>query len=155
MPNPLRFDIVPHAGIGPVRLGATLAGADAALAKVPGAGARRSRSPTVHSYFDAALQIELGQSSTVQFIGISDHPKVLACYAGRDVFDLAAPDLFALIASNERRGRHRYRGAEYLFRDQVVTVYEADEQYDRKGKRSRPVFGQVGIGSAEYVESLP
>lgn len=149
MANLHQFDLVPHVGLGPLHLGMTVAEADAAIGTLPGAGTRSSRG-SLHYFFDAALQFELGKSGRIQFIGLADHPQILCRYRGQDVFDIPAPDLFALIASQEKQ-THKYRSAEYVFPDQIVTLYEADEQYDRKGNESRPIWGQVGLGNAEYL----
>src|SRR5215218_7954230 len=133
MSKPLQFEIVPHIGIGPVRLGMSQAEVDAVLAPLPGALPAISKSKEVRCYFQASLQIDFGESGTAQFIGVSSNADLLCLYDGRDVFDLAAPELFALIASHERTQTHTYSPLEYTFPDQVVTLYEADEQYDRKG----------------------
>jgi hypothetical protein len=155
MSKPLQFEIVPHIGIGPVRLGMLPAEVDAVLAPLPGALPTISKSKEVRCYFQASLQIEFSQSGTAQFIGVSNHADLLFLYHGRDVFDLPAPELFALIASHERAQTHTYSPLEYTFPDQVVTLYEADEQYDRKGNRTRAVYAEVGIGSSEYVVAIP
>lgn len=105
------FDLVPRVGIGPLRLGMTLAEADAAVGGLPGAKARTSLN-SVYYFFDAALQFELGRSGRVQFIGLSQHALIACRYHGQDVFDIAAPDLFALIAANDG-GEHHYRSGEY------------------------------------------
>jgi hypothetical protein len=150
----LQFDIEPHVGIGPVRLGMSPTEVDSALARIAGAFPTFKKSEHVQCFFEASLQIEYGDSGAVQFIGVSSHPDLLCRYDGRDVFDLAAPDLFALIASHERSRNHTYSPLEYLFPDQVVTLYDADEQYDRKGNYSRPVFAEVGVGNAEYRAAI-
>ena len=98
MADPHVFDLVPHVGIGPLRLGMTLAEADAAMGSLPGAG-RRTSLRSLHYFFDAAMQFELGDSNTIQFIGLANDPGILCRYEGQDVFDIAAPDLFALVAS--------------------------------------------------------
>jgi hypothetical protein len=152
MATPNVLDLVPHVGIGPLHLGMTTAEADEALRTLPGAGARKSHR-SAHYFFDAALQFGLGESGRIQFIGLAEHPQVLCRYHGHDVFDTPAPELFALIAARES-AKHVYQAAEYLFPDQVVTLYEADEQYDRKGKESRPIWGQVGVGNAEYLAAV-
>jgi hypothetical protein len=154
MTTPHHFDIIPHVGIGPVRLGMSLAEVDAALAPLPGALPVYKKSEHGRCFFRASLQIEFGNSGTVQFIGVSNDPDLLCVFEGRDVFDLSAPDLFALIASRERTQTHHYSPLEYLFPDQIVTLYEADEQYDRKGGGTRPVFAEVGVGNAEYLAAI-
>jgi hypothetical protein len=103
MAMPYEIEIVPHRGIGPLRLGMTVAEADAAVGAFGDAGVRRSRGAR-HWYFDAALEFELGGSGRVQFIGVANHPKLACRYHGHDVFDTPAPELFALIAA-ERRER--------------------------------------------------
>ena len=152
MVTPNVLDLVPHVGIGPLHLGMTVAEADEALRPLVGAGVRKSHW-SVNYFFDAALQFELGESGRIQFIGLAEHPKVLCRYHGHDVFDTPAPELFALVAARES-GRHLYRDAEYLFPDQIVTLYEADEQYDRKGNKSRPIWDQVGVGNSEYLAAI-
>ena len=152
MVKPHEFDLVPHVGIGPLHLGMTIAEADAAVGPLAGAGARGSRR-SVHLFFDAALQFEVGASGRIQFIGLADHPRVLCRYRGQDVFDTPAPELFALMAAHEN-STHQYRSAGYLFPDQVITLYQADEQYDRKRNGSRPVWGQVGVGNGEYMAAV-
>ncbi|MCO6047857.1 hypothetical protein NG895_28460 [Aeoliella sp. ICT_H6.2] len=151
MPAPIQFDIVPHIGIGPVHLGMTPDAVEAAVGSVPGALPRLAKGRKTHCYFKAALQVSFGESGLVNFIGVSGTPLLECRYEDRDVFDLPAPELFALIASRERSGRHDYSAAEYVFPEQIVTLYEADEQYDRKGGESRPVFAEVGVGNAEYL----
>lgn len=146
------FDVLPHIGIGPVHLGMTVKEADASLRKVAGAGAREPIR-SLHYYFDAALQFELGDSGRIQFIGLAHSPRILCQYRGHDVFDTAARDLFKLIAEHERR-KPRFRSDEFLFEDQIITLYDADEQYDYKGKETRPVWGQIGVGNAEYLKAL-
>ena len=150
------FELVPYLGVGPLHLGITLADANASVGRLvgatPSATPDRSRG-TLHHFFDAAFQFELGDFGRVHFVGVAHHPRLLCRYEGRDVFDLPAPRLFALVASREA-GTHRYRSDEYLFPDQIVTLYEADERHDPKGGRSRPVWGQVGVAKADYVRAV-
>jgi hypothetical protein len=152
METPNVLDLVPHVGIGPLHLGMTVAEADEALRALAGAGVRKSHRST-HGFFDGALQFELGKSGRIQFIGVAEHHMVLCRYDGHDVFDTPAPELFALITAHET-GKHQYKSVEYLFPDQIVTLYEADEQYDRKGKESRPIWGQIGVGNKEYLAAI-
>src|SRR4051812_4911659 len=93
-----RFDIVPHVGIGPVRLGMLLVEVEAALAALSGAMPGVDKSSAVRCFFGASLQVEFGRStSRAQFIGVSNNSHLLCLFKGQDVFDLAAPELFKLI----------------------------------------------------------
>lgn len=146
---PLLFDLVPHVGIGPVRLGMTLAEVQAVLATLPNVGQRASRG-NLHYAFDASLQFELGVRDTIHFIGLASHPRIVCRYLGHDVFDTPAAKLFNLIASREPSAHH-YRDTEYVFPEQGITLYEADEQYDKRQAGKRMIWGQVGVGTAEFI----
>jgi hypothetical protein len=154
MAVPHQFDIMPHVGIGPVALGATPEAVEAAVGTLERALPRFDKGRTTRCYFETALQVSFGISGLVEFIGVSDSMSLLCLYEGRDVFDLPGTALFALIASREQGGGHTYDPSEYLFPDQILTLYEAAEQYDRRGGGSRPVFGQVGVGNAEYLSAV-
>lgn len=102
-------------------------------------------------FCDNALQVE-HDDGTASFIGIASHRDILCTYCGVDVFDLPAERLFRLIASDERVPPE-FDPQEFCFSDQIVTVWEADEQYDYKGGHARRVYGQVGIGDARYLRA--
>lgn len=146
------LDISPHQGIGPVCLGDSRCVARDALAAI-GFPLESSNGPT--DYFgQAAIQTECDEQGLVWFIGLSQSEQYLARYQGVDVFALAAAELFLLIASADDSGAHEYTDSEYLFPGQIITLWDADEQYDRQGNEMRPVWAQVGIGNPAYVEAV-
>ncbi|MEL6703265.1 MAG: hypothetical protein AAFU38_10230 [Bacteroidota bacterium] len=144
------FEIVPHHGIGPILLGMTPAEARAAMA--PHGGLQASHGDVDYFLTDNALQVEYegGQAS---FIGASHSRDVAFAFRGIDPFDTAARMLFRHIASFES-GAHRFDRAEYRFPDQIVTLWEADRQYDYRGGERRLVYAQVGVGSAAYLAAI-
>ncbi|MCE4068629.1 MULTISPECIES: hypothetical protein [Pseudomonas] len=146
------LEISPHQGIGPVCLGDTRAMARDALAAA-GFPLESSNGPT--DYFcQAAIQAECDEQGLVWFIGISQNERYLARYQGVDVFSLSAGELFSLIASTDDSGAHEFTDSEYLFPGQIITLWDADEQYDRQGNETRPVWAQVGIGNSAYAEAI-
>lgn len=146
------LDISPRQGIGPVCLGDTRSMARDALAAI-GFVLESSNGPT--DYFcQAAIQTECDEQGFVWFIGISQSEHYLARYQGVDVFSLAAGELFALVAAADGSGVHEYTDNEYLFPGQILTLWDADEQYDRQGNETRPVWAQVGIGNPAYIEAV-
>jgi hypothetical protein len=146
------FDISPRQSIGPVCLGDSRSVARDALAAI-GFPLESSNGPT--DYFgQAAIQTEYDEQGLVWFIGLSQSEQYLARYQGVDVFALAADELFSLIASADDSGAHEFTDSEYLFPGQIITLWDADEQYDRQGNETRPVWAQVGIGNPAYVEAV-
>jgi hypothetical protein len=105
-------------------------------------------------YFDDAMQLEYGEDDRCDFIGASRHPALLVMFDAVDVFETEARALFALMASREHDpARHPYNGDQYVFPTTGLTVWGADSQVDATGAR-RWIFGQVGVGSARYLEEL-
>ena len=146
------LEISPHQCIGPICLGDTRAMARDALAAV-GFPLESYNGPK--DYFcQAAIQTECDEHGFIWFIGLSQSERYLARYRGVDVFALPAGELFSLIASADDSGAHEFNDSEYLFPGQIITLWDADEQYDRQGNETRPVWAQVGIGNADYVEAV-
>jgi hypothetical protein len=156
MDTPIRFEIVPHQGIGPVRLGMNRTEVEAALAPFPGAlpSNPKRKGSRVQCYYRGSLQVEFTAAGTASFIEVSNDSAFLSLYNGHDVFDLPAPDLFSLFAADDHAGPHQYNSSEYLFPDLIVSLWEADNQYDRKGGYSRPLYATVGVGNADYLAAI-
>ncbi|MCC4605644.1 hypothetical protein [Xanthomonas campestris] len=143
------FDLIPRVSAGPVILGSSRTEAHAALATL---GFTLESSHGRSDYFcEAAIQIEYGPEDRIWFVGLSCHERFTVQYKGANVFALAAPDLFALVAASETSESHAYASHEYFFQDQIFTLWDADEQYDRLGNETKPVWAQVGLGNQDYA----
>ena len=146
------IDLIPHSGAGPILLGNSRVQAHEALSAL---GFPLEHSRGLLDYFcEASIQIEYSPDERVWFIGLSCHKRFTVQYQGKNVFALAAPDLFALLAASENSGPHTYVSYEYFFPDQIITLWDADEQYDCLGNESKPVWAQVGIGGQDYAAAI-
>ncbi|MFA3789770.1 hypothetical protein AB6T38_01490 [Aliiglaciecola sp. SL4] len=70
-------------------------------------------------------------------------------YENIDVFDVDGVNLFHAIAVNESKS-HMFNEFEYVFPDQIITLWEMEEQYDYLGNHKLKVCAQVGIGTKSY-----
>ena len=145
----LEMKIEPHVGIGPVKLGATRSAARAALAEI---GMALEMSRETMDYFPG-IQVEY-TSDLVSFIGVSWNRSYIATYRGVNVFDLPADDLFSSVALHDKFGDHTFNTYDYVFPNQILTLWDANEQYDRTGKESRTVWAQVGLGNDVYLGAV-
>ncbi len=129
-------------GVGPIKLGTSREEARETLAK---AGYPLCASHNGLDYFcENSIQLEY-ENEMVRFIGISDHTEIECMYNEIDVFNLKATDLFQAVAKNEPVIPHEKPGETCFFPHQGINLWEADNQYDRRGGYSRPVYAQVGI----------
>ena len=101
-------------------------------------------------YFDSCLQIEF-ENDLVDFIGVSQNENYQLMLGGIDVFDVEGIILFNAISANEQES-HSFNESEYIFPDQIVTLWDMDEQYDYLGNHKRKVWAQVGIGTKSYLK---
>ena len=146
------LNLVPHSGAGPVLLGSSRGQAREALLAL-GFPLEWSRDST--DYFcESAIQTDCGPDDRVSFIGLSCHERFTVEYQGKNVFALSAPEVFALISASESSDSHTYEDYEYCFPDQIITLWDADEQYDRLGNESQPVWAQVGMGDQAYAAAI-
>ena len=146
------LEIAPLQGVGPVRLGSSRTDAREALSDL-GFSLESSRGAT-DFFCDSSIQVECGPDDQVWFIGISSSDRFTAQFQGKDIFALAAPDFFALAAASDSSGPHSYKATEYCFPNQIITLWDADEQYDRQGNETRPVWAQVGVGNSSYAAAV-
>jgi hypothetical protein len=142
--------IVPHAGIGPFRLGGTRADIRAAAASLRLAA---SGQHAESDYFaEESVQVEYDAAGKAQFIGVAPLPgSHRARFAGLDVADTEAGELFARIAEAEG-GTHAFEADGYLFPKQILLLWAADRENDRlrSGSAARLIWGQVGVGTEAY-----
>lgn len=146
------LEICPLVGVGPLRLGVERSRARDALSAL---GFHLESSRGASDFFcDHAIQVEYSPDGVVWFIGISASERFMAFYLGHDVFDLPAQDLFTLAAAADNSGVHGFSSQEYCFPKQILTLWDADEQYDRKGNEERLVWAQIGVGSSGYAAAV-
>jgi hypothetical protein len=145
----IRFEFRPHSGFGPILLGSLQ---NEVRASMEAAGFPPQATHGESDYFcGSAVQVEYTDGRAT-FIGISSCGDFDAVYRGINVFDLPAKEVFDLMAACEPSGAHIFDEYEHYFPDQVMTLWNADTQYDQIRDESRLVWAQVGIGNAEYAE---
>lgn len=138
----IELDIKVGIGAGPLRLGTTRQQTRVLMNNL---GYPLEAEEGALDYFcENAIQLEY-KGDLVRFIGISDHKEIECTYHGQDMFDIDAKELFSLVAKNEPITPQESPGETYFFSHQGINLWEADEQYDRKGGYTRPVYAQVGI----------
>jgi len=147
----IRLQLVPHDGLGPLKLGAARAAVRAAAAAAGlAAGEAHAESD---SFADDTVQVDYDAAGRALFIGIAPLPAVhRAVLLGLDCADTPAADLFRAVSAAEGGAAAAFDADGHLFPRQIVALWAADEQFDliAPGGRRRPIWGQVGIGTPAY-----
>ena len=106
-----------------------------------------------HAYLDNSLCVEFDQSDRASFIGIAPHGDIRVLHQGLDVFSVSAEDLFEHLKRKHGIEDLAYDADDLLLPDQILTLWQADPQYDLVGERF-PVWGQIGVGSPDYLRKV-
>ncbi len=152
----MEFVLTPLTCIGPFSLGARRAELRDAVRAV---GFELHSERGSSDYFaKVAIQVEYDDAGCAWFIGANSTPQFRLLFHGIDLFDTDATEVFELFCQSEGGPAPPYGDGGYTFPKQIVTLWEADEQYDRvrefSGGRSRPIWGQIGVGSAGYLTAI-
>jgi len=140
--------IICHDSIGPIKLGASRQEIRRVLEE-HGIAFKLSRK-TIVFFCDASISVEY-KEDTAGFIGVSFHSSYKCTYHGVNVFDTPAEEIFSLMAASEGNGSiHKFDDCGYVFPKQILSLWEADSQYDYLGGEIRPIWANIGIGDARY-----
>jgi hypothetical protein len=150
------FRIIPGHGVGPIKFGMSRGEVYAALEAIPGARDGYSPRETMDYFFNAGLEVEYDDRGQVQFVGTQYHASCGCVFEleGIDPFDTPAAELFNILARMDGVPGHEFNALEYIFPRIIATLFEADPQYDYVGGGSREIYGQVGVGNADYLEAI-
>lgn len=148
----MRFEIEPHVGIAPIRFGMSRADVVWEMTKI-GGGNPVAKSNGIDCFFNNAFQVSY-RDGTVEFIEVYNEPDHTFILAGLDVFDAPADQLVARLEALDSVDSELSDKCSYCFSNLIVSLWEADEQYDRKGGETRPIFGAVGIGDDRYLAAI-
>ena len=150
------FAIQEHVGVGPVKLGMTRTEVRDALSAHDGNGLDQTSEPTLDYAFGNSLQIEYDDHGHAQFIGVGYYNGCGCDYTFHDrhIGEYSAQELFQLLAGLDGDDNHDLNNSEYYFPNIMMTVWDADSQYDYLGGESRPVYGQVGVANKQYHDAI-
>lgn len=148
------FEIQPHIGVGPVKLGMTRSQVRDAISEYADNGLDQASHPTLDYAFGNSLQVEYDNEGHARFIGVGFYSGCGCDYMfrGRHIGEYSAVKLFQVLAELDGNPEHEFSDSEYYFPKIMINVWDADSQYDYLGGESRPVYGQVGVVGQGYRE---
>lgn len=158
--QPTVYDIVPHEGVGPVRLGMAREAAREAMERagvpLPPEQVETSRD----LYHRAEFQVSYDDSGMVEYIELGRGEQFVARYLGVDVFTTPADELVALVANAAPYDPDDPElGYTYLFPALDLTLWrpvmpedcEEDDEPDEYD--CGRVFMTMGVGRRGYLAS--
>jgi len=150
----MRFEIIPHKGIGPVLLGMNRSEVITIMAGI-GGGSPESRSDLTDCFFENSFQVSYNDQGKVEFIEIANDPQHEFILWDRDVFDQTAHETLSHIMQFDSADPELSEGENnFFFSSLILTLWDIDEQYDHKGGQKRPMVGAIGVGDQNYLSEI-
>lgn len=150
MPVQHHYQVVPHIGIGPIRLGMTRAESRTVMTERPRTF-RKAATQEVDAYHNNAFQVFFDEQDAVEYIELSrDEPSFATLYKGQNVFALPDEELVALIAQEADFDPINWElGYSYVFPDLELAVWRPvlPENVDNPDDR---FFSTIGVGRLGY-----
>lgn len=145
--EPIALPVRPLRGIGPFLLGSSRAETRKTMAAsgLP----LEAESPGCDTCCASALEFFYDRQELLMNIVTRYDARIAVTWAGRNVFEVQAKELFDLINAQEPRPAH-YNNGEVVFSSQVVILTEAAKEHDHRGSYRRIVWEQIGIGTERY-----
>lgn len=145
----IRYDVVPHRGVGPVQLGMAREAVRACMAGAPRVFHKGRDGPEVDGWHENGFQVFYGKDDTVEFVELS-RDAVDARLFGLAVFET---DVAELVRSLEERCAFDASDADYpycyLFPELDLSLrrrFLPEHPADPEGR----VFDTVGVGIRGY-----
>ena len=147
--------LLPRQSLGPFCLGGSREDIRAAAERL--AWPLSSERENLDYFALNSIQVEY-ENGVAAFIGVANEPTLFTLiYRNNNLFDLASDRVFDLFSEIDGAVTD-YDSCGHTFHNLIVTLWEADEQYDHvrrmNGEPLRPVWGQIGIGAPEYLSAI-
>jgi hypothetical protein len=149
----ITYDVAPHRGVGPVRLGMTRAEARVAMGLKPTPlGRRPAAGPwRIDAYHKNAFQVHVDDEERVEYIELSSgEPSFTATYKGREVLALPADVLVRLVSQDGAYdSQDPELGYSHVFPSLELALWRPvlpEDPDDPDGRH----FATVGVGKPGY-----
>jgi hypothetical protein len=145
------LEFLPGIGVGPVRFGMSPDEVIAVLESVSLHPSNAKRSSRMF-FAQNAFQVEFTENQ-VSHIGVADSKFFEVRVYGANPFTMTAEEVFALITRFESN-RNEFSPLECLFPDSIITLWDADEQYNHFDESGRSAWASVGLGNNVYWQQI-
>jgi hypothetical protein len=142
-----QFEIVPNVGIGPIKLGMTMADVRSTFGPPESATAHRLQ------YFGCFF-VDLDDNGKVEFIEVAKTDAFVATYLGHDLHRMEAKNAVDFVVTHAPLDdSHPEHGHSYIFPQLQMSLWRStmpDSDEDLDGR----YFEAVGIGRADYFSAV-
>lgn len=149
------IELIPKVGIEHIKFGMTRADVRSIMIAKYDAGYPEERNDETECYFENSLQFSYENDDTLSFIEISSYPPIGVKILGINTWEIDGKELLELLKEKDTMNEKISEGGyNPIFQDNIITLYELDEQYDVVGGFKGEKWAAIGIGDSRYYKSV-
>ena len=149
------IDFIPKMGIPHVPFGTSRQGVRETLSEQYSAGYPRPRGSETDCYFNNSLQFSFEPDDTLSFIEAAAAPPIYVQLLGIKTWEISGVELLERLKEIDSiKMEISEGGANPIFLNNLITLWDLDAQYNHVGGEEIPKWGAIGIGDRRYYESI-
>ncbi len=149
------IELIPRKGMEDIHFGMTRDEVKSIMLEKYKAGNSEKRNEETEIYFDNSLQFSFEKDDTLTFIEIFSDPKIGVKILGINTWEIDGKELLKLLNEKDQMNESISEGGHNpIFQNNIIALYELDEQYDEIGNFNGEKWATIGIGDDRYYESV-
>jgi len=149
------IELLPKKGIEHIHFGMTRDEVRSIMQDKYKAGKAEKRNEETETYFESSLQFSFEPDETLSFIEVASFPPIAVRILGINTWEIDGKELLALLKEKDQVNEKISEGGHNpIFQENIIALYELDEQYDVIGKFQGEKWATIGIGDERYYEAV-
>ena len=151
----ITVEFIPRRGIRHIDFGMSRAKVKELMKSKYNAGKPESKGEDTDCYFENSLQFSFEKDDTLSFIEVYSPPPVRVILLGINTWEIPGEELFNMLSKVDVMNETISEGGSNpIFQNNIITLWELDEQYDALGGHKMKKWGSIGIGDHRYYQQI-
>lgn len=149
------IELIPKKGIEHIDFGMTRDEVRSIMVDKYNAGSPVKRQEKTECFFENSLQFSFEEDNTLSFIEVSSYPPIGVRILGINTWEVDGKELLDFLNGRDKMNEKISEGGSNpIFQENIITLYELDEQYDVIGEFKGEKWAAIGIGDLRYYKSI-
>lgn len=149
------IELIPKKGIEHIHFGMSRDEVRSIMIDKYNTGSPVKRDENIECFFENSLQFSYESDNTLSFIEISSYPPIGVKIVGINTWEVDGKELFNFLNEKDRMNKKiSESGKNPIFEENIITLYNLNEQHDVIGGFKGEKWAAIGIGDSRYYKSI-
>ena len=149
------IELIPHKGIKHINFGISRDEVQSIMTEKYNSEAPIKRNDETECYFENSLQFSYESDNTLSFIEVASNPSIGVRIFDINTWEIDGNELLHLLNQKDTINEAISEGGHNpIFKENIITLYDLDEQYYECGIVTGEKWGSIGIGDKRYYNSI-